>query len=208
MRGSRMLRRALILGGLCVVVAAVASVGWAMTSADNDKLVACAKKKSGALRLVASAKNCRKTERAVTWNQEGVRGLPGPKGVAGEDGLDGEDGIDGEDGVDGDDGDDGVDGIDGTDATVKWHYVYDTAVSVQDGTSQVVSAACPAATPQAVNGGYRAPEGAPVTTLRVTASAPDGGGTTATKWRVQFENTSGSTQTVTTWLLCSNGTAG
>ena len=36
--GSRMLRRALILGGLCVAVAAVASVGWAMTSATNDKL--------------------------------------------------------------------------------------------------------------------------------------------------------------------------
>ena len=62
MRGSRMLRRALILGGLCVVVAAVGSVGWAMTSA-NDKFVACAKKKGGALRLVGNAKECRKTER-------------------------------------------------------------------------------------------------------------------------------------------------
>ena len=118
MRGSRMLRRALILGGLCVVVAAVASVGWAMTSATSDKLVACAKKKGGALRLVVAAKDCRKTERAVTWNQEGPRGLPGPKGAegdAGADGLDGEDGIDGEDG---DDGIDGIDGTDGTDATV------------------------------------------------------------------------------------------
>ena len=105
-----MLRRALILGGLCVVVAAVGSVGWAMTSATNDKLVACAKKKSGALRLVNAAKDCRKTERAVTWNQQGVRGLPGPRGVAGENGLDGEDGLDGDDGVDGDDGDDGFDG--------------------------------------------------------------------------------------------------
>ena len=104
MRGSRMLRRALVLGGLCVVVAAVASVGWAMTSATRQALVACAKKKGGALRLVATAKNCRKTERVVTWNQEGLRGLPGPKGVAGDDGLDGEDGIDGEDGVDGEDG--------------------------------------------------------------------------------------------------------
>jgi hypothetical protein len=207
MRGSRMLRRALILGGLCVVVAAVGSVGWAMTSA-NDKLVACAKKSGGALRLVTAAKDCRKTERAVTWSQQGPRGLPGPRGVAGENGLDGEDGIDGEDGFDGDDGDDGVDGIDGTDATVKWHYAYDT-VMVPNGASQAVSTACPAATPLAVNGGYRPPEGAPVTTLRVTASAPDGGGTTATKWRVQFENTSGGTLAgVTTWVLCSNGTAG
>ncbi len=82
-------------------------VGWLGDDVGaNDKvIVACAKKKSGALRLVASAKNCRKTERVVTWNQEGLRGLPGPKGVAGDDGVDGEDGIDGEDGVDGEDGD-------------------------------------------------------------------------------------------------------
>ena len=77
MRGSRMLRRALILGGLCVVVAAAASVAWSMTSAADKLYVACAKKKGGALRLVATAKNCRKTERVVTWNQEGLRGLPG-----------------------------------------------------------------------------------------------------------------------------------
>ena len=106
--GSRMLRRALILGGLCVVVAVVASVGWAMTSATSDKFVACAKKKGGSLRLVVAAKDCRKTERAVTWNQDGPRGLPGPKGAEGEAGADG---LDGEDGIDGDDGDDGIDGI-------------------------------------------------------------------------------------------------
>jgi hypothetical protein len=209
MRGSRMLRRALILGGLCVAVAAVGSVAWAMTSAGDKLVVACAKKSGGALRLVAAAKDCRKNERALTWNQQGLRGLAGPRGVAGQDGQDGADGFDGEDGIDGDDGLDGTDGTNGTDATVKWRYVYET-VSVPVSMSQVVSSApCPAATPLAVNGGYRPPEGAPVTTLRVTASAPDGGGTTATKWRVQFDNTSGgSLPGVTIWVLCSNGTLG
>jgi hypothetical protein len=210
MRGSRMLRRALILGGLCVVVAAAASVGWAMTSASDKLFVACAKKSSGALRLVAAAKDCRKTERAVTWNQQGLRGLPGPKGVAGEngvDGEDGEDGFDGEDGIDGDDGLDGVDGIDGTDATVKWRYVFTSNVQVNTGITTVTSAACPAASPQAVNGGYR-PASPTAAVLRVIATGPDGPGPTATQWTVQFENTSGSMQSVTTWVLCSNGTVG
>ena len=76
-----MLRRALILGGLCVVVAAVGSVAWAMTSAPTTSFVACAKKKGGALRLVAVAKDCRKSERVVTWNEQGLRGLPGPRAL-------------------------------------------------------------------------------------------------------------------------------
>ena len=122
-----MLRRGLILGGLCVVVAAVGSVGWAMTSA-NEKFVACAKKKGGAMRLVDAAKDCRKTERAVIWNQQGVRGLPGPRGIAGENG---EDGLDGEDGVDGDDGDDGFDGDDGAPGpATKLLYVYSAPASI------------------------------------------------------------------------------
>ena len=54
--GSRMLRRALIIGALCVVVAGGGSVAWAMTSA-SDKFVACARKSGGALRLVEAAKD-------------------------------------------------------------------------------------------------------------------------------------------------------
>ena len=205
MRGSRMLRRALILGGLCVVVAAVASVGWAMTSATNDKLVACAKKKGGALRLVVAAKDCRKTERAVIWNQQGQRGLPGLKG---DDGLDGEDGIDGEDGVDGDDGDDGVDGIDGddgTDATVTWKYLYRDVAGVATGPQTVTTLACAAPTPQAVNGGLSLT--ALPANVRVMASAPVGVASTATTWEVRVDNASGSSQTLKVWVLCSNGSA-
>lgn len=201
MRGSRMLRRALILVGLCVVVAAVGSVAWSMTSAADKLYVACAKKKGGALRLVATAKKCRKTERVVTWNQEGVRGLPGPKGVAGDDGVDGEDGIDGEDGVDGEDGQDGVDGLDGTDATVTWKYVVTNAVPVAAGTPPPMSAGtCAAPTPNAVNGGVQL-AGLPAT-VSVTATSR---GTTASTWDVKLAN-SGVATTVSTWVLCTNGT--
>lgn len=198
MRGSRMLRRALILGGLCVVVAAVASVGWAMTSATNDKLVACAKKKGGALRLVVAAKDCRKTEHAVTWNQQGPRGLPGAKGVAGEAGADG---LDGEDGVDGDDGDDGVDGFDGTDATVTWKYLVTAGVAVASGPSTISAGTCAAPNPvNAVNGGVQV-AGLPAS-VSVTATSR---GATATTWDVRVAN-SGAATTVSTWVLCTNGT--
>ncbi len=211
MRGSRMLRRALILGGLCVVVAAVASVGWAMSSATNDKLVACAKKKGGALRLVEAAKNCRKTERVVTWNQEGPRGLPGQKG-AGEAGADG---LDGEDGVDGDDGDDGVDGIDGDDGApgpaTKFLYVFSPTPATIPSltTTDVASAACP--------GGYLAVNaGAKITgtatpfnsSVHVVATAPTGTVPTASSWLVRINNTDNAPHDVTLWVLCSNGVAG
>jgi hypothetical protein len=205
MRGSRMLRRALILGGLCVVVAAVGSVAWAMTSANDKLFVACAKKKGGALRLVAAAKDCRKTERVVTWNQQGQRGLPGPKGEAGEDGVNGEDGLDGEDGIDGDDGDDGVDGLDGDDATVSWKFLVTNNVAVAATPTPTVSAGtCVSPTPNAVNGGVL-----PATlaaTVSVRASGPVSTGPTAfTAWDVQLANTGGAT-TVSTWVLCTNGT--
>lgn len=208
MRGSRMLRRALILGGLCVVVAAVASVGWAMTSATNDKLVACAKKRGGALRLVEAAKDCGKTERAVTWNQQGLRGL---RGVAGADGVNGENGIDGEDGVDGDDGADGVDGIDGDDGApgpaTKLLYVYSAPATIAVGptTATVSSDVCPAAVPQAVNGGIKV--NGLASTIRVRASAPKASGPQASQWEVEVEN-SGASAPVTAWVLCTNGTAG
>lgn len=191
-----MLRRALILGGLCVLVAAVGSVAWAMTSATDDKLVACAKKKGGALRLVTAAKECRKTERAVTWNQQGLRGLPGARGA---EGLDGEDGIDGEDGVDGDDGDDGVDGLDGDDATVNWKYVVTANVAVAAGAPTVSAGTCATPTPNAVNGGVQL-TGLPAA-VSVTATSR---GATAPTWDVKLANTGGAT-TVSTWVLCSNG---
>jgi hypothetical protein len=211
-----MLRRALILGSLCVVVAAVGSVGWAMTTANDKVIVACAKKKGGALRLVASAKSCRKTERAVTWNQEGLRGLPGPKGAAGEDGLDGENGIDGEDGFDGDDGDDGVDGIDGTDGTdgapgpaTKLLYLYSAAepIAAAPSTKTVSSGVCPVTVPQAVNGGIKV--NGLAATVRVRATAPKGSGAQATQWETEVENTgAGAATSVTAWVLCTNGTPG
>ena len=87
-RGSERLRRILIIGGVCGLVVAIGSVAWATTTA-NGKIVACAKKSGGALRLVGKAADCKNNERAVVWNVRGERGLrgavgpSGPRGAAG-----------------------------------------------------------------------------------------------------------------------------
>lgn len=206
-----MLRRALILCGLVVVLAAVGSVAWATTSA-SDTLVACAAKSSGAMRLVAAAKKCRKTERAVIWSangQPGPRGPAGARGPAGEDGADGFDGLDGLDGQDGVDGQDGIDGDTGpAGPPTKLLYVYSpSTVTVTANTTTVFpSPTCPVATePYALNAGIKL-DAAP--SVHVTAAAPVGVGATAAQWQVRLENTSASSQAATIWVLCATGTAG
>src|SRR5437879_14840 len=53
-----------------LVAALAAGGGWAF-AAGGSTLHACARKKTGALRL---ARRCKRTERAVAWNTEGPRG--------------------------------------------------------------------------------------------------------------------------------------
>ena len=67
------LRRLLIVGGVCALVVAIGSIAWATTSA-NGRIVACAKKSGGALRIVSKAANCKNDERAVVWNVRGEEG--------------------------------------------------------------------------------------------------------------------------------------
>jgi len=205
MKGSRRVRRALIAGVLCVAVAAVASVAWATTSAD-DKFVACANKKSGVLRLVTAAKDCRKAERSVTWNVAGPRGLRGPVGLPGTDGLDGDDGDDGRNGFDGDDGDDGDDGPAGPQGPAsepKWRYVHTVPTAIGGPGTLVLLPTCPPTAPNAVNGGYDAPLPAGVS---VTGSAPviAPAAFTTNQWQVEFANVGVPTE-VTAWVLCASG---
>jgi hypothetical protein len=205
-----MRRRAWILGGLLVLLATVGSVAWATTSA-SDKLVGCAKKSGGALRLVGTVKDCRKTERAVSWSTVGQPGPRGPAGARGPAGEDGAAGIDGEDGLDGDDGADGLDGYDGANGApgpaTKLLYVYSASATIAVGptTATVSSDVCPAAVPQAVNGGIKV--NGLASTIRVRASAPKASGPQASQWEVEVENT-GASAPVTAWVLCTNGTPG
>ena len=68
---------ALAIGGLAVATAS-------RSSRSNSVIRACVKKKSGTVRIVASAKQCQRRERGVSWNRRGVRG---PVGSTGRQGL-------------------------------------------------------------------------------------------------------------------------
>jgi hypothetical protein len=52
-------------------------------AAGDGRLSACAKTKSGRLRLVAQNKACRQGEERVTWSQQGPGGAPGAPGLRG-----------------------------------------------------------------------------------------------------------------------------
>ncbi len=56
----------------------------AASSHSAPVIRACANKKNGALRL---ASKCKKSERAVSWSQQGPAGLQGPTGASGAQGL-------------------------------------------------------------------------------------------------------------------------
>jgi type VI secretion system secreted protein Hcp len=76
---------------------------------------ACVRDHDGDARIVSPSEECRRNEKAVSWNIEGPigpQGGPGPKGDPGATGLQGRDGLNGINGLDGKDGRDGRDGQD------------------------------------------------------------------------------------------------
>jgi hypothetical protein len=87
------------LAGIAVVVS-IAGAAFGSSPDGSGQFTGCAKKKSGALRLVDTAKKgkagkCRHSERQVTWSQRGptgTSGQPGEQGIAGTNGAAGLDG--------------------------------------------------------------------------------------------------------------------
>ncbi len=101
------------IGGIGGVIAA---------SSTSSKIVACANKKTGAMRYSKSA-TCSKNETKVSWNLAGTNGTNGTNGTAGTAGAKGETGTTGTK------GETGTTGTNGTNATLAI-----TQQSVCDGT--------------------------------------------------------------------------
>src|SRR5207248_11354236 len=87
--GNRAMKRALRrypIRALLVAVAIIAAgggVAWA-TIPSGGVISACYDKSGGALRVIdASVTNCKKTETALTWNEQGQQGATGPAGPTG-----------------------------------------------------------------------------------------------------------------------------
>jgi hypothetical protein len=113
------LRSALMFASVTSLVALVFAMGggaYALTSivVSGTAIHGCYQKKSGNLRVIAAGKKCRKSERAIGWNQTGPRGLPGLQGQQGVKGDTGPPGQPGSQAAPGTNGTNGTNGASGT----------------------------------------------------------------------------------------------
>ena len=89
-------KNSLIIGISIVLGASLLSVG--VSNAAGSTIKACAKKSNGAMRLIDASKNCKKSERTLTWGTQGDAGATGATGAAGATGATGANGSNGSNG--------------------------------------------------------------------------------------------------------------
>jgi hypothetical protein len=83
-------RRALTISGALLLSGAGLGLGAAATAADDPQSVhACVAERSGAVRIVDEAGQCRTSEVALSWSQVGPPGPQGEPGLPGEQGPSG-----------------------------------------------------------------------------------------------------------------------
>jgi hypothetical protein len=109
-------RRVLTFANVTSLVALVFAMGggaYAVTSiARSDGVIhGCYQKRTGTLRVVPAGKNCRRSEKAIAWNQRGAQGLAGVQGIEGQQGPQGGSGPMGASGATGSAGPSGVVGV-------------------------------------------------------------------------------------------------
>ena len=81
--GHRLTRKAIIVV-IAVLGALVAgAIAYAAIPDANGVIRGCYQKNNGKLRVVSSADDCRNSERAIRWSQQGPRGPDGPQGRPG-----------------------------------------------------------------------------------------------------------------------------
>ena len=86
-------KNSLIIGISIVLGASLLSVG--VSNAAGSTIKACAKKSNGAMRLIDASKNCKKSERTLTWGTQGDAGATGATGATGSAGATGANGSNG-----------------------------------------------------------------------------------------------------------------
>jgi hypothetical protein len=84
-------KNSLIIGLSIVLGASLLSVG--VSSAASSSIKACAKKSTGAMRLIDSGKKCKSNERTLTWGAKGTTGAKGARGATGARGSNGTNGV-------------------------------------------------------------------------------------------------------------------
>ena len=74
-------KNSLIIGISIVLGASLLSAG--ISNAAGSTIKACAKKSTGAMRLIDSAKKCKSSERTLSWGTKGASGAKGATGATG-----------------------------------------------------------------------------------------------------------------------------
>jgi hypothetical protein len=77
------------IAALALAVSGFAVAAATRSSRSTSVIHACVKKKAGTVRIVTSAKQCRRRERSVSWNRQGPVGVTGRQGSAGTAGAPG-----------------------------------------------------------------------------------------------------------------------
>ena len=103
--------KALAVGA--VAIAALAADGIATATHDANTVHACKSQSNGAVRIVDSPEDCRKSEDPLSWNRQGPAGPAGAQGPQGETGATGPQGPQGETGATGPQGPQGETGATG-----------------------------------------------------------------------------------------------
>ena len=86
--------RKLCMSILSVVVSV--SVGIVVSAANDNLIYGCKHKQNGKVRIVTTMDQCKTTEIAMSWNQEGPQGEKGDPGAQGDVGPQGPPGPQGE----------------------------------------------------------------------------------------------------------------
>jgi hypothetical protein len=113
-------RRALVLAAGAAALLVVGGTALATIPGSDGVIKSCYTKGTGALRVIdSSTSQCKAGEAALSWNQKGPKGDPGPQGPRGYDGQTGPtgpagaDGLPGPEGQQGDPGPEGIQGVPG-----------------------------------------------------------------------------------------------
>jgi hypothetical protein len=183
-------RRAFLTPSRAIAAASLTALavsgGLALAATSSSPVIrACASKKTGALRL---ASKCKRTERFVSWNKQGITG---PAGLAGASGSSGGTGAQGKEGTAG--------------ANGAARVVVRTAeVTIEDKKTGAVTANCNPGE-RATGGGVEVGTGS---FKNVWSPIPGGkpepaeAGETPTGWRGFWNNESGVTDTFHVYVVC------
>jgi Collagen triple helix repeat (20 copies) len=186
-------RQATIATVLVAIVAALAVGHYA--AAATSTLRGCANKRTGALRLAAS---CHRNERAVSWNIQGTPGATGPAGPTGPAGAIGATGARGATGANGANGATGPAGP----ASVGEESA-SFSIAANKPTTETIS--CPMG--DVATGGGGTDNDSPGAYIIEDFPEPAAGGcqgTSATGWRVTWDNTTSSAVTVWVYAICAH----